>query len=203
MMTAIEEARFKRDGNGWLFTTANPWIIGPRHTYLVDDAQKAALLVRVRRAKYLMFAMMLPFMALLIYLFIKEPWLAKPESVLAWLGLAAMSLVFAGVAIACDYWSVRPLLRGLPRSSGKVTHRDMFRALRDAMSVRMIVIFLVIFVLSGLMQIGALAFSQRSGGLELVQLTISALFAAACVAMLITKRRAAHTPPDQAGPPIR
>lgn len=192
--TSLEEARFKREGDGWLFAAANPWIIGPRRTYLVNDEQKAALMVRVRRAKYLMLGAMVPIVAVMILVFIEAPWVTKADTLAAWLVFAALSLLLAAAIVACDTWNVQPLVRDLPRSTRKMTQRDVFRSVRDAVSVRMIVIFLVVFVLSALVQILGLALSHRNPGFALVQLAISLSFAVVCIAMLATKRQA-ETPP--------
>ncbi len=186
----LEEARFKRDGDGWLFTTVNPWIVGPRRTYRVNDEQKAALVVRVRRAKWVMLAMILPLLALLVFVFVQAPWLARPETVSAWLILGALTLAFAGFIIATEYWCLRPMLRGLPRSSGKVSQRDAFRKLRDIVSVRTIVIFLVIFVLSFLVQAVGMALSSHRHAFDVINLGMSGLFTAVCIGILVDKLRA-------------
>lgn len=48
----VEEALFKRVVDGWIFSAPNPWTFGRRHSYLVNDAQKADLGMRVRRGRY-------------------------------------------------------------------------------------------------------------------------------------------------------
>ena len=45
----LEEAQFKRDPEGWLFTTVSPWIFAPHRTYLISDAQQPAIAERIRR----------------------------------------------------------------------------------------------------------------------------------------------------------
>jgi hypothetical protein len=193
----FEEARFKRDGDGWLFTTANPWIVGPRRTYLVNDEQKAALVVRLRRAKWVMLGLILPLLAVLVFIFVQAPWLARPETVSAWLILGAFSLAFAGFIIATEYWCLRPLLRGLPRSSGKVTQGEMFRKLRDVASVRTIAIFLAIFLLSFLVQALGLATSLRRSAFDVINLVMSGLFASVCIVLLVGKMRARREAGDK------
>jgi len=56
----IEEGHFKRVAEGWLFTVSNPWIVAPRRTYLVNDAQKPAIAARVRLARCLRLMVVLP-----------------------------------------------------------------------------------------------------------------------------------------------
>ena len=193
----LEEARFIRDGDAWLFTTANPWIIGPRRTYRVNDEQKAVLVVRVRRAKWMMLGMIVPMLAALVFIFVQAPWLARPETVSAWLILGALTLAFAGLIIATECWYLRPLLRDLPRSSAKVSRRDMFRKLRDTVSVRTIVIFLAIFLLSFLVQAAGLAISSRRGAFDVINLGMSGLFTAVCIGMLVAKLRARRAAADR------
>ena len=193
----LEEARFIRDGDGWLFTTANPWIVGPRRTYRVNDAQKAALVVRVRRAKWVMWGMIVPLLAALVFTFMQAPWLARPETISAWLILGALTLAFAGFVIATEYWCLRPSLRGLPRSSAKVSRRDMFRKLRDTVSVRTIVIFLAIFLLSFLVQAAGLAISSRRSAFDVINFGMSGLFTAVCIVLLVGKLRARWAAADR------
>jgi hypothetical protein len=192
----LEEARFIRDGDAWLFTAANPWIVGPRRTYRVNDEQKAALVVRVRRAKWVMLGLIVPVLAVLVFILVQAPWLARPETVTAWLVLGAFTLAIAGFLIATESWCLRPMLRGLPRSSAKVSRRDMFRKLRDTVSVRTLLIFLAIFSLSFLVQAFGMAISSRRGAFDVINLGMSGLFTAVCIGMLVGKLRARQAAAD-------
>jgi hypothetical protein len=69
----LEEAQFKRVPEGWLFSTASPWIFAPRGTYLVSDAQKPAIAERVRRGRYLRLVVILLLMALMAVGIIMNP----------------------------------------------------------------------------------------------------------------------------------
>src|SRR5580704_373084 len=48
-----EESFFRRAPEGWVFTTPGLWPVGGRWTYLVDDAQKAQLLARLGRWRFI------------------------------------------------------------------------------------------------------------------------------------------------------
>ncbi len=128
---------------------------------------------------------------MLVFVFVQAPWLARPETVSAWLIVGALTLAFAGFIVATEYWCLRPMLRGLPRSSGKVSQRDAFRKLRDIVSVRTIVIFLVIFLLSFLVQaVGMALSSSHRHAFDVINLGMSGLFAAVCIGILVSKLRA-------------
>ena len=45
----LEEAPFKPVDGGYVFQANNPWLIGPRRRYFVDDAQKAAIAGCIRQ----------------------------------------------------------------------------------------------------------------------------------------------------------
>jgi hypothetical protein len=44
----IEEVGFKAVNGGYVFQTANPWLLGPRRRYFVTEAQKAEIAGRIR-----------------------------------------------------------------------------------------------------------------------------------------------------------
>jgi hypothetical protein len=44
----IEDVAFKKIEGGYVFQTSNPWFIGPRHRYFVDEARKAAIAACMR-----------------------------------------------------------------------------------------------------------------------------------------------------------
>src|SRR5882672_1562256 len=121
----LEEAHFKRVPEGWLFTTASPWIFAPRRTYLVSDAQKPALAARVRRGRYVRLILLIPMMLLLGAALMMVPSWLRARSLELWALLGGFVVVFTIVIIGSDYLNVRPLLRDLPCSSQKVTFGDM------------------------------------------------------------------------------
>jgi hypothetical protein len=138
--TGIEEGRFKRVPEGWLFTASNPWIIGPRRTYLVSDAQKTAIATRVRRAAYVRLIVIVPMMFLVAAALVLYPSLKNPTSLEEWTVLGALVVAMGVAVIACDNRALRSALRGLPRTSQKVRLREALRNQAEAMSIRSLAI---------------------------------------------------------------
>ena len=44
----IEEVAFKKVEGGYVFQTSNPWLVGPRRRYFVDETRKAAIAECIR-----------------------------------------------------------------------------------------------------------------------------------------------------------
>jgi hypothetical protein len=121
----LEEAQFKRVPEGWLFTTASPWVFAPRRTYLVREAQKPAIAARVRRGRVIRLILLVPMLLLLAAAFVIVPSLLNFRSVETWLVLGAFVVVLTIPITVSDYLTVRPLLRDIPRSSQKIRLSDM------------------------------------------------------------------------------
>lgn len=186
----LEEAQFKRDGDGWLFTVANPWVIGPRRTYIVNDAQKPALAERVRSGRRMRLAALTPCLALLIAVYIKFPSLLDTHTLNAWLAYGAFSLITAAVILQADYQTLRPLLRDLPRTSRKVKYVDMWRNMSPAMSVKSLAIFTLIMVLGTASSAMSALIGTRPNLFAAFAVIPSALCSMGFAWMLIMKLRA-------------
>jgi hypothetical protein len=63
-----EESFFRRAPEGWVFTTPGLWPVGGRWTYLVDDAQKAQLLARLGRWRFISVILFTAILAVLLAL---------------------------------------------------------------------------------------------------------------------------------------
>jgi hypothetical protein len=192
----IEEGQFKRELDGWLFTTANPWVFGRRWTYLITDAQKPPLAARVRRARYVRLLVMLVTMALLMAVLISVPSLLRPPGIGIALVLAGFVVVVTGMIFVGDYLTVRPLLLGIPRTQRKFSQRDMMRTQYEAMSLRSLSIFAAIFVFATLANLAGWMASPHAGVFALPGVAFSGLFAALFGGMLIAKLRARRQRPD-------
>jgi hypothetical protein len=186
----IEEAQFKREPDGWLFTIANPWIFGRRWTYLITDAQKPALAARVRRSRYVRLLIMLATMALLIAVLIMTPSMLREPGIGIALVAAGFVVAVTGMIFVGDYLTIRPLLQGIPRTSRKFSQGDMMRIQYEAMSVRSLSIFAAIFVFATLTNLAGWIASPRASVLALLGIAFSGLFAALFGGMLIAKLRA-------------
>lgn len=186
----LEEAQFKRVPEGWLFTTANPWVFAPRRTYLVTDAQKPALAARVRRARYARLILMIPMLLLLVAAFVMYPSLLNPHSIATWVAFGVFIIAFTIIITLSDHLAVRPLLRDLPRSSQKIGLGDMMRRQSEALSVKALAIFTAIFVIAAIVNAIEALTSVHASPFATISAFAFALFAIAFVAMLVNKLRA-------------
>lgn len=144
----LEEGQFQRLPEGdWLFATANPWFFGSRRIYLLTETQKPAIAERVRRGVYIRLLLLIPFLLILVAAFLAYPTLLEFRSGLSWLGFLASCLAFGFILNLSDYLNVRSLLQNVPRSSQKMQSRNMMREQGQAMSVKALAIFTLIFVI--------------------------------------------------------
>ena len=143
----LEEGQFQRLAEGgWLFANANPWLFGSRRIYQLTEAQKPAIASRVRRGVYIRLLLLIPFVLISVAGFLKYPALLEFRSGLSWLVFLAGCIVLGFVLNLSDYLNVRPLLGDVPHSSQKMPLRDMMRQQGQALSVRALAIFTLIFV---------------------------------------------------------
>jgi hypothetical protein len=189
----LEEAQFKRMPEGWLFTTVNPWIFAPRRTYLLSDAQKPAIVARVRRARYLRAAVMFAMMTLMVAAIVMHPALVtmiKTSSLMGMLIIGAFGVLTGATIVACDHLAVRSLLRDLARSSQKIGYADMMRGQSKAMSKTAIAIFAALLTLSAVGQTYFALTSAHTQWVGAMAAMACAVLAAMFFGMLVMKMRA-------------
>jgi hypothetical protein len=188
----LEEAHFKRVPEGWLFTTVSPWIFAPHRTYLVSDAQKPAIAGRVRRGRYLRFAVILLLMGLMAVGIIMNPAvlaLVKTFSLTGAIVFASFVVLTVAAITACDYLNIRSLIRDLPRSSRKIGHADMVQSQAQAMSAPAIVIFASLFVVATAGKTYEALTSASGNWIAAIAAACFAPFALAFISMLVVKVR--------------
>jgi hypothetical protein len=188
----LEEAQFKRVPEGWLFTTVSPWILAPRRTYLVSDAQKPAMAERVRRGRYLRFAVVLLLMAVMALGVIMNPAvlaLAKTFSLPGAIVFASFVVLTVAAVTVCDYLNIRLLIRDLPRSSRKIGHADMVQSQTQAMSASAIAIFASLFVVATAGKTYEALTSASGNWMAAIAAACFAPFALVFVSMLVVKLR--------------
>jgi len=191
----LEEAQFKRVPEGWLFSTVSPWIFAPRRVYLITDAQKPAIAERVRRARYLRFAAILLLMALMAIGIITNPavlTLVKTFSLTGAIIFASFVVLTVTAITVCDYLTIRPLIRDLPRSSRKIGHADMMQSQAQAMSAPAIAIFASLFVVATAGKTYEALTSASGNWMAAIAAACFAPFALAFIGMLVLKLRNGH-----------
>lgn len=186
----LEAVHFKETPEGWLFTTANPWVFAPSRTYLVNNEQKESLGARIRLARALRLVFVLPWILLLIAVYVAYPSLARTNSIASWATFGAFCLSMEIIFKLCDYLVVRGLLRGVPRSAQKVRPTEMLRIQGQAMSVRALAIFTSIFTAGLIANVSvALTLSGGSASFAVIGAVAMGLFAVSFGGSLLNKLR--------------
>jgi hypothetical protein len=142
----IEEGHFQQVPEGWLFTTPSPWVFASRRTYLLSDAQKPAIAARARRGVYLRLlwpALLLP---IFVAIALTYPVFLNASSAAAWIGFVVIAVALTVAISLSDYLNVRPLLKDIPLSSRKMQWRDRVQGQTQALSVKALAIFTLIFI---------------------------------------------------------
>jgi hypothetical protein len=185
----IEGQYFKPVPEGWLFGAPKPWFVfGRRPTYLVTEAQKAALVARVRMSRYIRLLLGIPLVAATPLVMQPIRGLPVVDNVMLVLGLYLVAVH------ALEYFLIKPLLVGLPLATERMTVADMYRQQSTAMSVGVLATMGAFFLFFAL--IFAYLSLKLPGGRDVMQ--FSALFATFLAilsfGMLIMKVRAGRPP---------
>lgn len=181
----VEEQYFRRlPEGGWLLAGPHPlWLVGPRPTYLVSDAQKPAIAQRLRRNRYLR-ALWVSLVAAIVLIAMRAaPGLLTRDTI----PLFVLLIFFAVNAV--ETLSIRPLLAGLPLTNLRMPVSEMLKGQTHGMSVRAIAILALFFLLMAVFH-GYLYFTtvwQRE--LTLAATWFAALMAVIWFGMLVTKLR--------------
>jgi hypothetical protein len=115
----MEELSFMRTPEGWVFQAPNPWMIGPRRHYLVNDAQKAVISGHLRR----MWTMTL--LAILVMVVVAIPvsedfgGIRHPFVMLSVFVLLGAAGGFVVSALAA--YRLRPVIAGLEPTTQRIT----------------------------------------------------------------------------------
>ena len=171
-----------------IFSAPNPWTFGRRHSYLVDDAQKAEFGMRVRRGRYFRILALIPMFALPLATFLLAPSLLS-ASITTWV-LFALFVVVASVAMnLCDYLPVRRLLVGVPRTTERIGLVEMHGRQAQAMSVKALATIALIELLACLAVVAQWLTSVRGNPFMLVTAAIFGLLGILFLRMLLVRLR--------------
>jgi hypothetical protein len=140
----IQSVLFKQVPGGYIFQQPNPWIFGRSSRYLVNEAQKAALLAIVTPRRPVVRGAVILAGVLL--------W-AVAASILVWafsshdeptaLDVIAIIVLIVGpmlgaliVALQRNLRRMRPILAGASRTDQRITRGELRRAMANAMSMK-------------------------------------------------------------------
>jgi hypothetical protein len=147
----VEEVAFKPIAGGYVFQSNNPWLIGPRRRYFVNETQKAEIAAclreTLRRIKPYVFAAA----ALIPVALVAEGlWLAlgrgaTPGTTALYTALLALGLFVPYIAMVHIYSMRRllPLIAGLPRTNERITLGEGTRSFAAKASFKMLVLLLL------------------------------------------------------------
>jgi hypothetical protein len=115
----MEELSFKRTPEGWVFQAPNPWLIGPRRHYLVNDAQKAEIAAQLRRMWTMVLLAIIALVAVAVPLSMSLMGDKHPIAMLAaWVLFGAV----AGFMVsAYTVLRMRPMIAGLAPTTQRIT----------------------------------------------------------------------------------
>jgi len=140
----IESVLFKPVPGGFIYQAPNPWVFGRMRRYIVNDAQKAALLAIVTPPR--------PALRIIVI----------TATILAWTGVVStgmwvlsghdnptaidfaimMAMILVPIYLAWvaflqrNLRRMQPILAGAPRTEERITNRELRRAMTNAMSLR-------------------------------------------------------------------
>jgi hypothetical protein len=101
MVQGAEEGRLERVPDGWIFSTWSPWIVGPRCSYFVSEAQKPLIAARLRHSRLIRLLLILALTGVEILVLLRLPSLSHAHALGSWVAFAAFVVVFAVVTAAC------------------------------------------------------------------------------------------------------
>jgi drug/metabolite transporter (DMT)-like permease len=147
----MEKTAFKQVPQGWIFGVPNPWLLGRRRYYLMNDAQKSEAAAELRRMWCFQFFAIVIVTALAVPL--TMPWLSgQPTVTLVVAGLMGLAIGFV-----CNWYFCRkvgPIIAGLEPTTQRITMGDGFGIQVRAFSSRRILFYgllsLALFALSAL-----------------------------------------------------
>jgi hypothetical protein len=108
MLRGVEEGRFERVPEGWIFVNWNPWIVGSQWSYSGTDAQKPAIGARLRQCRLARMVLLVILTAVELVIFLRLPSLHDSHAAASWIALAAFVAVFTVATAACESFPASP-----------------------------------------------------------------------------------------------
>jgi hypothetical protein len=201
----IQSVLFKQVPGGYVFQQPNPWVFGRSSRYLVNEAQKAALLAIVTPRRpvlkgvviltgVLLWAVAAP---TLVWAFSShdEP---TTRDVVATLVLIVVPMLAALiVALQRNLRRMRSVLAGAPRTDERITRGELRQAMADAMSMKRVLLIGGTWTFTCLMQTFGLVIRNArnplfSDALSFINLFVAVVAAGLAVHYLLIALRKAR-----------
>ncbi len=141
----IEAVLFKRVAGGYIFQQPNPWLFGRSSRYIVDEAQKAAILAIIMpRRPVLRIAVITAAILLWTAAVATAVWAfgsghdsPTAGDFVAIFGLIVVPIVGALIfALQRNLRRMRPILAGAPPTDEKITRGELRHAMANALTVK-------------------------------------------------------------------
>jgi hypothetical protein len=189
MLRGVEEGRFERVPEGWIFVNWNPWIVGPRWSYSVTDAQKPAIGARLRQCRLARMVLLVVLTAVELVIFLRLPSLHDSHALASWIALAAFVAVFTVATAACESFLLRPLVRDLPRAPRKARRLESLRNQSQAMSLTILAALSSVCALASAGLVGTYFMSSQVDLFSILGAVLAGFSAILFFAMLMMKIR--------------
>jgi hypothetical protein len=132
------EMSFKRVPAGYVFGAPNPWLIGRRQYYLLNEQQKADVAARLRRMWRYLFVAVAVAVGVIVPITLSG-FEQRPVTAFAFDILIGLAI---GLALnAYLYRSIRPMLAGLAPTAERITQTEAFQTQITVFSRRYIAFF--------------------------------------------------------------
>jgi hypothetical protein len=136
-----ESLFFKRVPAGWIFQAPSPWPFGRRRHYLVSDSKRAEFVAEYERLNWRRVgpALILGGIPLALgFWLVPMLW----NSIL--LPTILISIVAGSLINAYFWWTLRPLLAGVPQTTERITFAERLRALAAVVPVGQLILFAIL-----------------------------------------------------------
>lgn len=141
----IEAVLFKRVAGGYIFQQPSPWLLGRSSRYIVDEAQKAAILAIIMPRRPVMRITVITAIILLwaavvataVWAFGSGHDSPTAGDFVAIFGLIVVPIVGALIlALQRNLRRMQPILAGAPRTDDKITRGELRHAMTNALTFK-------------------------------------------------------------------
>ena len=186
-----ENIFFKRVPTGWVFQAPSPWLFGRRRHYLVSASERAEFIARFEDIGWR------PIVAAAVIVLIAPGlglWLVPTlwNSVL--LTILLISMVSGSLINGYLWWTMRPLLVGVPATTERITWGEQLRAWAAVVPIQELTFFAILLAILFALSAYLTLTSGRLDIDSLIGTPLLGLMVAYCVALLNAKRKTTAGP---------
>ena len=182
-----QEICFKRVPEGWIFRAPNPWILGLHRHYLVSENQKTEIIAFCNQVNWRFVIVVGVFAVFFTAVLVLA--LSLVPSQTKFLVMIVFSFIIGYLINTYFWWTLRPLLVDVPRTTERITWGDRLRAWAAVMPIRQLIFCaIVLAILLALSAYLTLASGRWDIG-GLIGTLLIGLMVAYCLVLLNAKRK--------------